>query len=370
MSIRFVPHVSSVASRFVSVVPRLALVAALVLPASAWGQQQRAVTSRGPLSDRERATIELFQRAAPSVAYIFTLTTSQDLLGHRQISGGAGSGFVWDRNGHIITNHHVAEGADRVAVALDAGEPIEARVVGVAPNYDIAVLQLNSPRSDLTPILLGTSHDLQVGQSVYAIGNPYALSRTLTTGVISALDRTIPTETGREIANVIQTDAAINPGNSGGPLLDSAGRLIGMNTALVSESGASAGIGFAIPADTINRVVTQLIATGRVPTAGIGILVLPEDAAARLGVKGVAIAQIAPNSPAAAAGLTGLDRQRGRLGDVITHVNGKEVTNLAEIAREFEAVGIGKRAELTVERDGRTRKVRVTIADISETANR
>jgi 2-alkenal reductase len=329
-------------------------------------QQPRSITPRPALPGAERAVIDLFQRAAPSVAYIFTITAREDLLGRRQVSGGAGSGFIWDRSGHIVTNYHVVEGADRVAVALDAGEPLAARVVGVAPNYDLAVLQLNQRRNDLTPIPLGASGDLQVGQWVFAIGNPYGLSRTMTTGIISALDRHLPTDTGREIANVIQTDASINPGNSGGPLLDSAGRLIGMTTAIVSGSGASAGIGFAIPADTINRVVPQLIATGRVPTAGIGVLVLPEEISSRLGVKGVPVADVAPGSPAAEAGLAGMDRNRGRLGDVITKVNGAEVSNLAEMATALEAVGVGKRAELTVERDGRSRRVSVRITDISQ----
>jgi 2-alkenal reductase len=186
----------------------------------------------------------------------------------------------------------------------------------------------------------------------------------MTTGVISAIGRHLPTDTGREIADIIQTDAAVNPGNSGGPLLDSAGRLIGMNTAIISGSGASAGIGFAVPADTINRVVPQLIATGRVPTAGIGVLVLPEDVAARLSVKGVAVAKTAPNSPAARAGLAGIDPVRGRLGDVITEVNGKKVASLAQLASQLEQIGIGKKADLTVLRDGRTRKVSVDIADI------
>lgn len=342
---------------------------ALAWSASVSAQEPRSIAPRGQLSDREQATIELFERAAPSVTYIFTLTAEEDVLGRRRISGGAGSGFVWDSEGHIVTNNHVVEGANKVAVALDAGEPLEAQVVGVAPNYDIAVLQLKNHSGKLIPIPLGTSRDLKVGQSVFAIGNPFALSRTLTTGVISALARRLPTESGREISDVIQTDAAINPGNSGGPLLDSSGRLIGMNTAIASGSGSSAGIGFAIPADIINRVVPQLIAHGRVATAGIGILVLQEEIAARLGSKGVVIAQVVPNSPAAAAGLIGLDRQRGRLGDVITQVNGKNVSSLAEIARELDAIGIGKRAELTVQRDGRTRKVRVEIADISEASN-
>jgi 2-alkenal reductase len=342
----------------------LLLMTALIAPTAA--QQPRSIAPRPALPGAERAVIDLFQRAAPSVAYIFTITAREDLLGRRQVSGGAGSGFIWDRGGHIVTNYHVVEGADRVAVALDAGEPLAARVIGVAPNYDLAVLQLNQRRNDLTPIPLGSSGDLQVGQWVFAIGNPYGLSRTMTTGIISALDRHLPTDTGREIANVIQTDASINPGNSGGPLLDSAGRLIGMTTAIVSGSGASAGIGFAIPADTINRVVPQLIATGRVPTAGIGVLVLPEEISTRLGVKGVPVADVAPRSPAAESGLAGMDRNRGRLGDVITKVNGTEVSNLAEMATALEAVGVGKRAELTVERDGRSRKVSVRVTDISQ----
>lgn len=351
----------------ISLVLAIALGASAAVCGAAEAQQPRAVTPRAPLARDERAIVELFERAAPSVAYIFTLTTDQDVLGRRKISGGAGSGFIWDHDGHVVTNYHVVEGADKVAVALDGGEPIEGRIVGVAPNYDIAVLQLTKQRNNLKPIPLGTSGNLKVGQSVFAIGNPYALSRTLTTGIVSALGRHLPTESGREIANVIQTDAAINPGNSGGPLLDSAGRLIGMNTAIVSGSGASAGIGFAIPADTVNRVVPQLIATGHVATAGIGVLVLPEDATMRLGVKGVAIARVAPQSPAAAAGLMGLDPQHGSLGDVITRVNGKEVSSLAEIARAFEATGIGNSAELTVEHGGHTREVNVRVADISRT---
>jgi 2-alkenal reductase len=275
---------------------------------------------------------------------------------------------VWDRDGHIVTNNHVVEGADRVAVALDVGDPIPAKVIGTAPNYDIAVLQLEEQRGpELTPIPLGTSNDLKVGQFAFAIGNPYALARTMTTGIISAIGRHLPTDTGREIADVIQTDAAVNPGNSGGPLLDSAGRLIGMTTAIISGSGASAGIGFAVPADTINRVVPQLIAHGRVPIAGIGVSVLPEEAATRFGLKGVAVAQVVPNSPAAKAGLTGIDPARGRLGDVITEVNGKKVANLSELAAELEKIGVGKQAELTVMRDGKPRKVTVAIADIGET---
>lgn len=166
----------------------------------------------------------------------------------------------------MVTNHHVVEGATRVAVRLDSGEAVPARVIGFAPNSDLAVLRLSENRAALRPIPIGTSDDLKVGQSVYAIGNPFGLTRSLSTGVISALERRLPAGSGREIAGVIQTDAAINPGNSGGPLLDSAGRLIGVNTAILSGSGSFAGIGFAVPADTVNRIVPKLIRDGRVPT--------------------------------------------------------------------------------------------------------
>lgn len=354
--------------RLARLLPPLAL--ALIVASGASAQQPRAVTPRGPLPPGEQQTVELFQRAAPSVAYIFTLTANEDIFGRRQVGAGAGSGFVWDRNGHIVTNYHVVEGADRVAVVLDVGDPIAAKVIGTAPTYDIAVLELQERKSDLVPIPLGSSADLKVGQFAFAIGNPYALSRTMTTGIISAIGRHLPTDSGREIADVIQTDAAVNPGNSGGPLLDSAGRLIGINTAIISGSGASAGIGFAIPADTVNRVVPQLIANGRVPSAGIGVLVLPEEIAGRLSVKGVAVARVTPNSPAARAGLSGIDPARGRLGDVITEVNGTKVSSLAELAAELDRIGVGKRAELTVVRDGRSRKVPVQIADIGPTGSR
>jgi 2-alkenal reductase len=343
----------------------LALTSLALIP-GAVAQQAREVTPRDVLPAAEKQMVDLFERSAPSVAYIFTRITNEDVFGRRQVGAGAGSGFVWDRDGHIVTNNHVVEGADRVAVALDVGEPIPAKVIGTAPTHDIAVLQLENHGADLRPIPLGTSGDLKVGQFAFAIGNPYALSRTMTTGIISAVGRHLPTETGREIADVVQTDAAVNPGNSGGPLLDSAGRLIGMNTAIISGSGASAGIGFAIPADTINRVVPQLIANGRVPVPGIGVSVLPEDAATRFGAKGVVIAQVAPNSPAAKAGLSGIDPVRGRLGDVITEVNGKKVTNLAELAAELDRLGAGKKADLTVLRDGKPQKVAVDVVDIGD----
>ena len=224
------------------------------------------------LTEWEKGTIGLFRSAAPSVAYITTETRTFNPLVGVVGAQGAGSGFIWDEAGHVVTNFHVIEGATNVYVALDAGEPHEARVVGGAPDYDIAVVKLRDVPNNLKPLPIGISKNLEVGQATFAIGNPFGLERTLTTGIISALERKLPTAGGREVRGVIQTDAAINPGNSGGPLLDSSGRLIGVTTAILSESGAFAGIGFAIPVDIVNRVVPQIIKSGRAPRAGIGIV--------------------------------------------------------------------------------------------------
>jgi len=316
----------------------------------------RPVTARGSLAESEQSTISLFEAVAPSVVYIFTG------IGDSQ-GGGAGSGFVWDRAGHVVTNHHVVAGARSIAVRLDTGETVTARFVGSAPDYDLAVVQLSGTRASLRPISVGQSGTLKVGQSVFAIGNPFGLSRTLTSGIISALDRRLPTADNREVAGVIQTDAAINPGNSGGPLVDSAGLLIGVNTAIISGTGASAGIGFAVPVDIVNQIVPQLIRTGHVPRPGIGITVLPEEVAARIGVNGLIIADVLPGSSAEKAGLQGVAGQR--IGDVITHVNGQPVRTLAEFAEALSKVGVGGRAELTVQRDLSSRVVLVEVIDIS-----
>ena len=326
----------------------------------------RAITPRGELAEFERVNIELFESVSPSVVYIFSQVRSSEQFRRRsQPQTGTGSGFVWDGAGHVVTNFHVIDNASNVAVRLDNGEAIPASIVGVAPDYDLAVLRLRSRFSSLQPIPVGTSGDLQTGQAVFAIGNPFGLSRTLTTGIISALDRRLPTETGREIRGVIQTDAAINPGNSGGPLLDSAGRLIGVNTAIISGSGASAGIGFAVPVDIVNRVVPQLIATGKASRPGIGITAASEEAAARAGIDGIVIIEVIQNGSAAAAGLRGIDQQSGTLGDVITHVNGNKVRTIAEFAAELEVVGIDNTAELTVQRQGREILISVLVANIS-----
>ena len=282
-----------------------------------------------------------------------------------EIGQGAGSGFVWDSAGHVVTNNHVVAGARRVFVRLDAGEPIEATPVGFAPEYDLAVVKLKRLPASLKPIPLGTSRDLKIGQSVYAIGNPFGLQRTLTQGIVSALDRELPTIEGyREVAGVIQTDAAINPGNSGGPLLDSAGRLIGVNTAIRSASGSSAGVGFAIPVDLVNRIVPALIARGHAPLPGIGITPVPPDLVARAGISGVVIDRVARGGPAAEAGLQPLNRQTGDAGDIIVAVNGRRIDNPSAFAVELDRAGVDSSAELTVVRNGKERRVRVRVIDL------
>jgi 2-alkenal reductase len=265
----------------------------------------------------------------------------------------------------VVTNYHVIQGARRIQVRLDSGEAIEATYVGGAPDYDLAVIRLRRMLAGAQPIPVGGSANLQVGQTVLAIGNPYGLSRTLTTGIISALDRRLPTATGREVVGVIQTDAAINPGNSGGPLIDSSGRLIGVNTAIISGSGSSAGIGFAVPVDVVNKVVPQLIAKGKYPRPGIGIAVLDEEIAAGLGVVGVAIDRVVPGSAAERAGLEGIDYRRRLLGDVIVGVAGESIANMDEFARRLQQFEIGQTVTLQVRRGDQVREVTVAIMDIS-----
>src|SRR5437868_2868735 len=287
----------------------------------------RPVVARGDLPESERATISLFERVSPSVVQVVGAAagaSAADMEGEG-VREQSGTGVVWDGAGHIVTNNHVVSGTDQVAVRLASGEVVAASIVGVAPNYDLAVVRLHDTRHLPAPIAVGTSADLKVGQAAFAIGNPFGLDQSLTTGVISALKRRLPTSGGREIAGVIQTDAAINPGNSGGPLLDSAGRLIGVNTAIFSPSGSNAGVGFAVPVDVVNRIVPELIRNGGVATPGIGIVAANEAVAARLGIDGLAVVRTVPGSPAQRAGLQGVDAQSGNLGDIIIAANGKPV---------------------------------------------
>ena len=325
----------------------------------------RTVDQRGPLSEAERANIELFERVSPSVVQVAARSAAGNPLDEDEGAGAAsGTGFVWDNNGHVVTNNHVVQNGTEVAVKFASGEVAQAEVIGVAPNYDLAVLRIKNSRQLPPPVALGSSNDLKVGQLAFAIGNPFGLDQSLTSGIISALKRRLPTSSGREIANVIQTDTAINPGNSGGPLLDSAGRLIGVNTAIISPSGSSAGIGFAVPADIVNRVVPELIKNGRVPTPGIGIVAASEAVATRLGVEGVIVVRTAPGSPAERAGIRGVDFSSGALGDVIVQADGKPVHRLSDLTDQLEQVGAGKSVRVGVKRGSETRDVNVDIVDI------
>jgi S1-C subfamily serine protease len=335
----------------------------------------RAVEARGDLANYERATIEIFERVSPSVVQVAGRVGSSDLsrasgqaTGEQGEQEGvqSGTGFIWDAAGHIVTNNHVVEGTSALSVRLASGQVGRADVVGATPDYDLAVIHYSGSGPLPPPIAVGSSADLKVGQAAFAIGNPFGLDQSLTTGIISALKRRLPTSGGREIADVIQTDAAINPGNSGGPLLDSSGRLIGVNTAIESPSGSNAGIGFAIPVDVVNRVVPQLISSGRVPTPGIGIVAASEEVAARLGVQGVVVVRTVPGSAAARAGLQGVNTATGQIGDVIVAVDGKAVHRLPDLTDELEQVGVGKTVNLKVERDGNDRSVTVQVADIGK----
>ena len=329
----------------------------------------RAVTPRGELLPEEKLTITLFKQASPTVVNITTLGIERDMftLNQYQIPQGTGSGFIWDNSGNVITNFHVIQNADAAQVTLADQSTYKARVVGVAPDKDLAVLRIDAPAAKLQAIPLGTSKDLQVGQSVFAIGNPFGLDQTLTTGIISALNREIESVTRRPIQGVIQSDAAINPGNSGGPLLDSAGRLIGVNTAIYSPSGASAGIGFAIPVDTVNRVVTELIRFGKVTRPGIGVQVADDQIAQRLGVNGVLIVDVARGSAAAKAGIQPTRRDtngRVHLGDIITAIDGKKVESPNDLFLALEKYKVGDTANVSVLRNDKTVQLKIVLEAI------
>ena len=325
----------------------------------------RAVTARGDLAEDEKNTIELFESASGSVVYITSIEMRRSFfsLNIYEIPQGTGSGFIWDSDGRIVTNYHVIEDASRVEVTLSDHSTWKAIVVGVAADKDIAVLQISAPADTLRPIIIGESQNLRVGQKVFAIGNPFGLDRTMTTGIVSALGREIKSVTGRTIQDVIQTDAAINPGNSGGPLLDSAGRLIGVNTAIYSPSGASAGIGFAVPVDIINRVVPEIIKYGKVMRPGLGVTIANERIAQRLGIQGVLLINIQPDSAAKAAGLRGTRRIGNEiiLGDIIESVNNQPVSSYDDLQNEFEKYRVGQEVSLGIVRDERKINIAVTL---------
>ncbi|RUR15907.1 S1C family serine protease [Legionella septentrionalis] len=326
------------------------------------------------LLPNERNTIEVFQKASPKVIYVHRLTTViNDSYERLHVPSGAGSGIIWDKQGHIVTNFHVINGADNLAVSIGK-LTFPAKIIGAEPRKDIAVLAITSPKAlellkTFTAFEIAHTNELLVGQKALAIGNPFGLDHSLTVGVISALGRQVPGAGGVAIRDMIQTDASINPGNSGGPLLDSAGRLIGLNTAIYSQSGNSAGVGFAVPADEISRIVTQIIKHGRVVLAGIGIQRVEPNIAQRLGVKkGILIADVLPHTPAARAGLRGTYRDHwGRisLGDIIISLNGHPVENYDVLYNLLTEVQIGEPVTVTILRNGKQMNLKMKTIDIA-----
>ena len=342
-----------------------ALPGSLQRPAAA---QPREVAPRGALLPGEQATIQLFETARPAVVFITTQSRVVDSWTRNvfNIPRGSGSGFIWDDRGHVVTNNHVIAGASSANVRLSDGRDVAASLVGVSLPHDLAVLKIDVANLPALPI--GSSHDLRVGQSTFAIGNPFGLDWTLTTGIISALDRSLPSEDSRSlIEHLIQTDAAINPGNSGGPLLDSAGRLIGVNTLIFSPSGGSAGVGFAIPVDTVNRVVPQLIASGKYVRPTLGIEVderLNQLVTQRTGTKGVVVLKVTGGSAAEAAGLRGVRAEAdGRIvpGDIIVAVDGTPVESVARLLSRLDDRAVGETVKLSVLRDGKSTDINVKL---------
>ena len=333
--------------------------------ANAQTTERRSGERTRRLDADERATIELFESSSPSVAYITSIAFRRSVfsLNVQRIPQGTGSGFVWDDRGHVVTNFHVVRGSNAARVTLSDQSTWDAKIVGAAPEKDLAVLRIEAPPSELHPIPLGRSDNLLVGQKVYAIGNPFGLDQTLTKGIISALGREIESPARLVIRDVIQTDAAINPGNSGGPLLDSSGRLIGVNTAIYSPSGGSDGIGFAIPVDTVGWVVPELITKGRIERPRLGVELV--SAGRYLDVEGALITQVVPGGGAAAAGLRGTSRdRRGRvlIGDIIIALDETPVRTEDDVFLALERRRAGEMVRITYLRDGSERSAEIRLA--------
>ncbi len=330
----------------------------------------RQMTPSGELGSDERATMAVFERATKSVVFIANTAIQRDPFSFNlfEVPQGSGSGFVWNKQGHIVTNFHVVYGADAITVTLADRTEHKAKVVGADPDHDLAVLQIQTSAEALVPVAVGSSHDLHVGQKVLAIGNPFGLDHTLTTGVVSALGRTIKSLSNRTIEGVIQTDAAINPGNSGGPLLDSTGRLIGINTQIVSPSGAFAGIGFAVPVDTVNRIVPELIKYGKLIRPGLGVSLVPDAMAQRWGIKGLVIGKVSKGSGAERAGLRpARETVAGRveLGDVIVGVDGKAVETIDDLMDIMERRKVGDQVIVEYVRGNRRQQAAVVLQAVN-----
>ncbi len=360
-----------------------AVIAAAVMATSNPGSESASVSnndlaseSSSPLpsrsevfyTDDEANNIAVYRKVSPSVVFVTNTGLRRNFLRPNvmEIPQGSGTGFVWDDTGLIVTNFHVVYRANKITIRLQDGSDYDAEVVGIAPDKDIAVLKIDAPTESLHPLTLGESSTLSVGRKVLAIGNPFALDTTLTVGVVSALGREIKSISNRTIKDVIQTDAAINPGNSGGPLLDSHGRLIGVNTAIYSPSGASAGIGFAIPVDTVKMIVPQLIEFGHINRPVLGIEPLSDNWAKRLQVKGVALLSVVPGQPASKAGIIGVrEDRRGRihLGDVIIAVDDEPILNQDGLLQVLENHHAGDVIKVTTMKEDQIYNYEVTLAE-------
>jgi len=332
--------------------------------------QAGAAATNAQLTEDERNTIDIVRKTKNSVVFITNLQYVRDFFysSDQPVPQGSGSGFVWDDQGHIVTNFHVIEEGDKFMVSLPNQKQVEAKLVGRDPNKDIAVLKLGERVPDLTPVRIGTSEDLQVGQKVIAIGNPFGFDHTVTKGIVSALGRSTPGAGGVTIREMIQTDASINPGNSGGPLLDSAGELIGMNTMIASPSGTSSGVGFAVPVDTIRKIVPQIIQFGKVTEPDLGITFVNDEYMRRAGVRGAMIREVPRDSQAYGAGLRGLSRDnRGRLfiGDIIVGIDEMKIASYDDLYNALDGRKIGDTVTLTVDQNGKLRKVRIVLVKSS-----
>lgn len=345
--------------------------------AKAESPEQNSAKALAPIPDdllaSERNSIEIFRDSAPQVIFVHNLRMVRDFFSwdETQVKQGAGSGFVWDKEGHIVTNFHVIAEADKIAVTMKDGQNYPAKLIGAEPRKDIAVLKIKMKSQPMRVFSdkLADSSQILVGQKAIAIGNPFGLDHTLTTGVVSALGRSFPSIGGVTIRDMIQTDASINPGNSGGPLLDSRGHLIGMNTAIYSRTGSSAGIGFAVPSNTIRRIVTQLIKHGKVIQPGLGVTRIDDGIAARFGIRGVIIADVLKGGPAAKAGLLGTRRDgQGRIvfGDVIIGLNEEKVGNYDDLYNALEKRKAGESVEVTVNRNGERKKVKLELSVLDD----
>jgi S1-C subfamily serine protease len=327
--------------------------------------ESRAVTPRGDLSEDEKSTIQIFREASPSVVHITTHRRDRISLNVLEMPEGTGTGFIYDDAGHVVTNFHVIKNAQAAKIMLADNSSWDAKLVGYEPDKDIAVLKIDAPPGRLKKVAIGESASLQVGQKVFAIGSPFGLDQTLTTGVISGLGREIQSIGGRPIEGVIQTDAAINPGNSGGPLLDSAGRLIGVNTMIVSDSGAFSGIGFAVPVDIVNQVVPELIKSGRVERGILGIKLFDDSIAKRLGItRGALVDRVADPSGAAAAGMrsTSIDADETiHLGDVLIEVAGRTIRVAADVQKALDGKKPGDEVTVVIDRDGEDENVKLSV---------